>query len=100
MGAPVSRARIADHVAHLLIAEGMKSACWGDGIMAEAAQDHDPGLRRHPMDGIAAACAICERATDLFRKTRIHGHDSNGNPRVVRCFWLIGTPRPLPDARS
>ena len=90
------RLRIADRVAHLLIADGITSACWGDGVMCEAAYDHAPNSYTHPLDRIAAAVNSCDRAKDLFRKTLIHAHDSKGNPRVVRCFWLIGEPRPLP----
>jgi hypothetical protein len=87
--------RIADRVAHLLIADGVESVVWGDGVLAEAACQH--GTKHvHPLDRIQAAINSCEQAPDLFRKTRIHGHDSRGRPRITRCFWLIGEPRPLP----
>ena len=89
--------RIADRVAHYLIAEGCKSVIWGDGILCEAAYDHDPGAKRHPLDRIEAALASCERATDLFEKKRVLAHDSRVRQRLVRSFWLIGTPRPLPS---
>lgn len=91
-----SRIRIADRVAHYLIADGVTSVCWGDGVLADAANDHDPEGYKHPLDRITAAIASCERAHDLFRKTMIGAHDHNGNPRNIRCFWLIGTPRPIP----
>ncbi|MBO9602584.1 MAG: hypothetical protein J7496_08760 [Novosphingobium sp.] len=94
------KVRIADHVAHLLIADGIESACWGDGVMCEASYAYSPDAHIHPLDRIAAAVSSCERAPDLFRKTLIAAHDSNGNPRTVRCFWLIGTPRPLPTLKD
>ncbi len=92
------RVRIADRVAHAIIKDGTESVLWGDGILNDAGGDYVKGkMAHHPLDRITAVCNALERATDLFEKKLVHAHDSNCNPRAVRGFWLIGTPRPLPS---
>lgn len=80
----------------MLIAQGVRSVVWGDGVLGEAAYDHG-SKQAHPLDRIQAAVNSCERSPDLFRKTRIHSYDSRGRPRITRCFHLIGEPRALED---
>ncbi|MEO0568292.1 MAG: hypothetical protein AAF066_11210 [Pseudomonadota bacterium] len=81
--------RIADHIAEYMREHDIHCLMWGDGSLVNAAREHISGRSgSHPLNVMTAACNAMERAPDLFRKTRIHGCDANGNARVVRGFWL------------
>lgn len=95
----MARVRLADRIAHAMIADDGYTDCimWGDGLLNDCVVDHGSKAKmaRHPLDRMIIALNALERAPDLFEKRRIHAHDSNANARVVRSFRLIGTPRPL-----
>ena len=82
--------RIADHIAIYMREHDISALMWGDGALVNASRAHISGRSgAHPLNVMTAACNAMERAPDLFRKTRVHGSDANGNARVVRCFWLL-----------
>lgn len=93
------RVRLADRIAHAMIAEDYGSTImWGDGLLNDVAYGHVTGrMANHPFDRMLAALNALERAPDLFEKRHIRGCDSRGQNRLIRGFKLIGTPRPLPE---
>jgi hypothetical protein len=91
----ITDARIVDD--HAMIEEDYGDRImWGDGLLNDVVYGHVTGrMAKHPLDRMIVALNALERAPDLFRKTHVHAHDSACRERVVRCFQLIGTPRPL-----
>lgn len=94
---PSGRVRLADRIAHAMIEDGYgQHIMWGDGLLNDAAYGHVKGrLSRHPLDRMIAALNALDRAPDLFEKHWYSGIDSNGRPRRLRAFKLIGIPRPI-----
>lgn len=68
---------------------------WGDGLLNDVSYGHVNGrMGNHPLDRQIAALNALDRAPDLFRKFHVKAYVGPGE-RIVRCFELIGTPRPF-----